>query len=119
MSEEKEYTVYWTSRRRCEAFADTPAESLKIFEDFGFWHEQELERVSWEIFDEYGKRVLHGGNPPVSTIIIPAHDFKHEDGPNPGGIEPGRYTVNQFVGLLREHRHNPKAIQFLADMLET
>ena len=36
----------------------------------------------------------------------------------PGAIEPGYYTLAELVELLREHKGNPDAIQFIADMLE-
>ncbi len=38
--------------------------------------------------------------------------------PYPGGIAPGFYHINDVVALLREHKHNPEAVQFIADMLE-
>lgn len=35
------------------------------------------------------------------------------------GIAEGYYTVHRgIVALLREHKHNSAAIQFIADMLE-
>lgn len=34
------------------------------------------------------------------------------------GIPEGYYTQQQFVQLLRDNKHNPEVIQFLADMLE-
>ncbi len=34
------------------------------------------------------------------------------------GIEPGLYDRNGLVELLRAHRTNPDAIQYIADMLE-
>ena len=46
---------------------------------------------------------------------------EHEDGPDgryPGDIEPGTYSLNEVVELLRKHKGNPDAIQFIADMLE-
>lgn len=36
----------------------------------------------------------------------------------PADIEPGYYTVPELVELLRNHKHTPEAIQFIADMLE-
>ena len=36
----------------------------------------------------------------------------------PGDIEPGQYRGNEVVDLLRLNKHNPEAIQFIADMLE-
>jgi hypothetical protein len=37
---------------------------------------------------------------------------------NPGNIAPGRYTLAELVDLLRDHKNNPEAIQFIADMME-
>jgi hypothetical protein len=36
----------------------------------------------------------------------------------PGDIKPGYYETNEVVKLMRDNAHNPKAIQFIADMLE-
>lgn len=51
-------------------------------------------------------------------LLIPDYD---EDDPQPysGDINPGWYSQAEFVELLRRHKDNPDAIQFLADMLET
>jgi hypothetical protein len=49
-------------------------------------------------------------------LIIPEHD--EGDEPYPGGIEPGHYDLAGLVALLRQHKQDPDAIQFLADMLE-
>lgn len=40
------------------------------------------------------------------------------EGKHPGNIEPNIYTRNETAALLREHKDNPDAIQFIADMLE-
>jgi hypothetical protein len=32
--------------------------------------------------------------------------------------ENGEFTINEIVDLLRKYKHNPEAIQFIADMLE-
>lgn len=48
-------------------------------------------------------------------VVIPPND---EPAAYPGDIKPGYYTRNQVVDLLRKHKDNPEAIQFLADMLE-
>jgi len=48
-------------------------------------------------------------------LIIPEYDG---DAPYPGGIAPGTYDINQLVGLLREHKNDPVAVAFLADMME-
>jgi len=34
------------------------------------------------------------------------------------GVEPGSYTRNELVDLLRKHANDPAAILFIADMLE-
>ncbi len=49
-------------------------------------------------------------------LLIPGHD--DVDRVFPGNIQPGLYRGNEVVNLLRDHRHNPEAIQFIADMLE-
>ena len=33
-------------------------------------------------------------------------------------IAAGEYDCNGIVELLRAHKHNPEAIQFIADMME-
>ncbi len=48
-------------------------------------------------------------------LIVPQAD---QAAAYPGGIRPGYYTRNQVVALLREHKDDPDAIQFIADMLE-
>lgn len=35
-----------------------------------------------------------------------------------GGIAEGEYDCNGIVELLRSHKDNPEAIQFIADMME-
>jgi len=52
-----------------------------------------------------------------TKIMIPEYD-PDDPKPYPGGIKPGYYLVNEFVQLLRDHRHDPDAIYFLADLLE-
>lgn len=37
---------------------------------------------------------------------------------NQYGIEEGHYRLEGFVHLMRRHKHEPEAVQFLADMLE-
>jgi len=49
-------------------------------------------------------------------LLIPEHDSDEEV--YPGSIEPGYYQGNQIVELLRDNKHDPEAIQFIADMLE-
>ncbi len=51
-------------------------------------------------------------------LLIPEYDPYEPDKRYPGGIEPGSYTCNELVALLRRNKENPEAIQFIADMLE-
>lgn len=37
---------------------------------------------------------------------------------NEYGIDEGYYTWDDLVNLLRTHKNNPEAIQFIADMME-
>lgn len=47
--------------------------------------------------------------PPDATVYIP---------PNAVIKEHGHYSQNGVVALLRQHKGNPAAVQFIADMLE-
>jgi hypothetical protein len=49
-------------------------------------------------------------------LHIPEQERKGES--YPGNIKPGDYDINGLVALLRKNKCNPKAIQFIADMLE-
>ena len=49
------------------------------------------------------------------ALVIPDYEDNKE---YPGGIKPGRYTMNEVVDLLRIHSFDPEAIQFIADMME-
>ena len=51
----------------------------------------------------------------LDQVIIPEKD---EGGPYPGDIQPGYYDIRGLVDLLRRHKGNPEAIQFIADMVE-
>ena len=51
-------------------------------------------------------------------LCIPDYDEEEPEEEYPGGIQPGIYTRNQVVSLMRKHAENPEAIRFLADMLE-
>ena len=51
-------------------------------------------------------------------LLIPDYDPDEPEDGYPGGIEPGKYTRNQVVAMLRKNAQNPEAITFLADMLE-
>ena len=37
---------------------------------------------------------------------------------NPGDIDPGEYSLQDLVELLRTHKGNAEVIQFIADMME-
>ena len=51
------------------------------------------------------------------TIIIPDYD-PYNPKPYPGDIKPGYYSKSEIKKLIRKHKHNPAALQFLRDMLE-
>ena len=50
-------------------------------------------------------------------LLIPEHE-EGSDRRHPGGIEPRLYSHNEVIELLRTHKNDPDAIQFIADMLE-
>jgi len=50
-----------------------------------------------------------------SLVLLPDPP---EGGANPGGIDPGYYTRNGLVQLLRDFADEPAIIRWLADMLE-
>jgi hypothetical protein len=52
-----------------------------------------------------------------TELIIPDYD-SYDPKPYPGDIKPGYYTEAEVKKLLKKHKNNPKAIQFLRDMLE-
>lgn len=43
------------------------------------------------------------------TVYMPSNDF---------GIAEGYYSQRGIVALLRQHYANPRAVYFIADMLE-
>ena len=45
-------------------------------------------------------------------VIIPVPDY------NRFGMRCGYHNHAELVGLLRDHKTNPEAIQFIADMME-
>lgn len=64
--------------------------------------------------DTDGLRELVG--PSGYDLMIPDHE---KDGDKyPGNILEGYYSFGALVKLLRLHKENPSAIQFIADMLE-
>ena len=52
-----------------------------------------------------------------AKIIIPDYDPDKAE-PYPGDIKPGCYRRSEIKKLLKKHKDNPKALQFLRDMLE-
>lgn len=50
------------------------------------------------------------------SLNIPEHE--NEGDKYPGDIHPGSYSHEQVVELLRQHKADPEAVQFIADMLE-
>ena len=52
-----------------------------------------------------------------TELIIPDYDPINPE-PYPGGIKPGSYSEAEVKKLLRKHKNNPEALQFLRDMLE-
>jgi len=58
-----------------------------------------------------------GRKPVERTLIIPDYD-PYNPKPYPGGIKPGCYRRSEIKKLIKKHKHNPEALQFLRDMLE-
>jgi len=52
------------------------------------------------------------------VMVIPAPLTAGECDMYPGNIQPGDYTMNQVLNLLRQHLNEPGVIEFIADMLE-
>jgi len=62
------------------------------------------------------------GNEPSSRQQIPASAvllIPEPEGEPDHDIKPGYYDSKQLLQLLDSHKHNPTAIRFIADMLET
>ena len=52
-----------------------------------------------------------------TELLIPDYD-PYNPKPYPGDIKPGSYSKAKVKKLLKKHKNNPKAIQFLRDMME-
>lgn len=52
-----------------------------------------------------------------TELIIPDYDPINPK-PYPGNIKPGSYSTTKVKNLLKKHKNNPEALQFLRDMLE-
>ena len=45
-------------------------------------------------------------------------DFGNDTAEGYHGVQPGYYTLNEVVQLLRDNKGNADAVQYIADMLE-
>ena len=52
-----------------------------------------------------------------TDLIIPDYD-PYSPKPYPGDIKPSYYSQAKVKKLLKQHKDNPEAQQFLQDMLE-
>jgi len=52
-----------------------------------------------------------------TELIIPDYDPSNPI-PYPGDIKPGYYSQAKVKKLLKKHKDNPEALQFLRNMLE-
>jgi len=52
-----------------------------------------------------------------TIIIIPDYD-PYNAKPYPGDIKPGYYIKSEVKKLLKKHKNNPEALQFISDMME-
>jgi hypothetical protein len=52
-----------------------------------------------------------------TELIIPDYD-PYNPKPYPGDIKPGYYSQTKVKSLLKQHKDNTEALQFLQDMLE-
>jgi hypothetical protein len=52
-----------------------------------------------------------------ATLLIPDYDT-YNPKPYPGDIKPGYYSEAKVKKLLKKHKNNPQAVQFLRDMME-
>jgi len=52
-----------------------------------------------------------------TELIIPDYD-PIDPKPYPGDIKPGTYSGSEVKALLKQHKGNAAAIQFIRDMLE-
>ena len=52
-----------------------------------------------------------------TELIIPDYD-PYDPQPYPGDIKPGHYSDTEVKNLLKKHKDNPEALQFILDMME-
>ena len=52
-----------------------------------------------------------------TELIIPNYD-PYNPKPYPGDIKPGSYSKAKVKKLLKKHKDNPEALQFIQDMME-
>jgi len=83
----------------------------------GIWKENDAEVPDPEAYREAFLEEWKAMNPAGEVfVIIPLTDRgEYEYG---CGVAAGKYTRNGYVVLLRIHKDNPEAVQFLADMME-
>ena len=55
--------------------------------------------------------------PDEAIVIIPDYD-PYNTKPYPGDIKPGCYRRPEIKKLLKKHKDNPEALQFIRDMME-
>ena len=51
------------------------------------------------------------------VLLIPDYDPLNPK-PYPGDIKPGYYSEAEVEELLKKHKDNPEALQFIRDMME-
>ena len=54
---------------------------------------------------------------PQGPIVLEVPE-PEEGTSNPGDIDPGEYSLQALVELLRTHKDEPEVIEFIADMME-
>jgi hypothetical protein len=61
--------------------------------------------------------ISHQRIPKDAVLLIPEPESQGE---KPAyGLEPGYYDKREMLALLEKHKHDQRAIHFIADMLET
>jgi hypothetical protein len=53
----------------------------------------------------------------METLIIPDYDPINPEN-YPGNIKPGDYSGAEVKALIKRHKGNPAALQFISDMQE-
>lgn len=128
MTTEQEWEDRMASRRRAHSDAeDEYGGDLKRRQDsdpedliemcLGIWEENDAEVPDPEAYRKAFLEDWKAMNPVGEVfVIIPLTDRGEPE--YECGIQAGKYTRNEFVGLLRTHKDNPQVVQLLADMME-